>query len=394
MNQIIYVFRISFHYSFFARFSRIFRRRHSALWSSSALKGTRVSAVSSAIASVIHAASIRYARGLAVQQINIIELMTNYALGRWIVEEQQNGEDRAKYGDRVIDRLSEALTEEFGRGYSRETLRNARKFYLIFQDRISQTLFTEFAIRKSQTMFGKLKELPFTLPWSHYLILMRIKDENERNFYETEAAKSQWNVRQLQRQYSSSLYERLLLSTDKEKVMELATQGLVIQKPADIVKDPFVLEFLGFPAQAVYSETELETRVLNHLQEFIMELGTGFTFVARQRRFVFDEANYSCDLVMFNRLLHCFVLFDLKVKKLTHKDLGQMQMYVNYYDRYEKTEDENPTVGILLCKDKNDALVELTLPKDANIYAAKYELYLPDKKLLKKKLEQWLAEEE
>ena len=223
---------------------------------------------------------------------------------------------------------------------------------------------------------------------------MRIKDENERNFYEIEAAKSQWNVRQLQRQYSSSLYERLLLSTDKEKVMELATQGLVIQKPADIVKDPFVLEFLGFPAQAVYSETELETRVLNHLQEFIMELGTGFTFVARQRRFVFDEDNYYCDLVMFNRLLHCFVLFDLKVKKLTHKDLGQMQMYVNYYDRYEKTEDENPTVGILLCKDKNDALVELALPKDANIYAAKYELYLPDKKLLKKKLEQWLAEEE
>ena len=337
---------------------------------------------------------IRYARGLAVQQINIIELMTNYALGRWIVEEQQSGQDRAKYGARVIDCLSEALTEEFGRGYSRETLRNARKFYLTFQDRIPQTLFTEFAIEKSQTLFGKLKESPFTLPWSHYLILMRIKNPDERKFYEIEAAKSGWNVRQLQRQYSSSLYERLLLSSDKDKVMELATQGLVIQKPEDIVKDPFVLEFLGFPAQAVYSETELETRVLNHLQEFIMELGTGFTFSARQKRFVFDEDNFYCDLVMYNRLLRCFVLFDLKVKKLTHKDLGQMQMYVNYYDRYEKTEDENPTVGILLCKDKNDALVELTLPKDANIYAAKYELYLPDKKLLQKKLEQWLAEEE
>ena len=182
---------------------------------------------------------IRYARGLAVQQINIIELMTNYALGRWIVEEQQNGQDRAKYGARVIDRLSEALTEEFGRGYSRETLRNARKFYLTFQDRISQTLFTEFAIEKSQTLFGKLKDMPFTLPWSHYLILMRIKNPDERKFYEIEAAKSQWNVRQLQRQYASSLYERLLLSSDKDKVMELATQGHVIQKPEDIFEGSF-----------------------------------------------------------------------------------------------------------------------------------------------------------
>lgn len=336
---------------------------------------------------------IHYARGLAVQHINIIELMTNYALGRWIVEEQQNGQDRAKYGAHVIDRLSEAMTEEFGRGYSRESLRNARKFYLTFQDRISQTLFTEFAIEKSQTLFGKLKNPPFVLSWSHYLILMRIQKEEERRFYEIEAAKSQWNVRTLQRQYASSLYERLLLSSDKDKVIELSTQGIVPQKPSDIVKDPMVLEFLGFPEKATYSETELETRLLNHLQEFIMELGTGFTFAARQKRFVFDEDTFYCDLVMYNRLLRCFVLFDLKVKKLTHKDLGQMQMYVNYYDRYERTEDENPTVGILLCKDKNDAMVELTLPKDANIYAAKYELYLPDKKLLQKKLEQWLAEE-
>lgn len=165
----------------------------------------------------------------------------------------------------MIDRLSEALSEEFGRGYSRETLRNARKFYQIFQDRISQTLFTEFVIEKSQTLFGKLKDVPFSLSWSHYLILMRIENSDERKYYEIEATKNQWNVRQLQRQYSSSLYERILLSSDKNKVMELATQGLVIQKPEDIVKDPFVLEFLGFPVQAVYSETELETRVLNHL---------------------------------------------------------------------------------------------------------------------------------
>lgn len=336
---------------------------------------------------------IRYARDLAVRNINIIELMANYAIGRWIVEEQQNGQDRAKYGARVIDRLSEVLTKEFGRGYGRESLRNARKFYLIFQDRISQTMFTEFAIKKSQTVFGKLENPPFLLSWSHYLILMRIQDENERSFYEIEAAKSQWNVRTLQRQYSSSLYERLLLSSDKEKVMELSTQGQVIAQPSDIVKDPLVLEFLGLEEKAEYSETDLETRILDHLQEFIMELGKGFTFADRQKRFTFDEDHFRVDLVMYNRLLRCFVLFDLKIGKLKHQDLGQMQMYVNYYDRYEKTEDENPTVGILLCKDKNDSLVELTLPEDANIYAAKYELYLPDKNLLQEKLRQWLEEE-
>ena len=339
-------------------------------------------------------ALIRYARSLAVQHVNIIELMTNYALGRWIVEEQQNGSDRAKYGAHVIDTLAEALTEEFGRGYSRESLRNARKFYLTFSDRISQTLFEEFAIKKSQTLFGKLKEPPFVLSWSHYLILMRIKNSDERNFYEIESFKQGWPFRVLQRQYASSLYERLLLSSEKDRVMELATQGIVLHKPADFVKDPMVLEFLGFPESAVYSETELETRLINHLQEFIMELGTGFTFVARQKRFVFDEDTFRVDLVMYNRLLRCFVLFDLKIEKLTHRDLGQMQMYVNYYDRYEKSENENPTVGILLCKDKNDAMVELTLPEDANVYAAKYELYLPNKKLLQEKLQQWLAEEE
>ena len=222
---------------------------------------------------------------------------------------------------------------------------------------------------------------------------MRIKDDKERSFYEVEAAKGGWNVRTLQRQYASSLYERLLLSSDKDEVMQLAKEGQVIAKPEDVVKDPYVLEFLGIPEKADYSETELESRIIDHLQEFIMELGKGFTFVARQKRFTFDEDSFRVDLVMYNRLLRCFVLFDLKTGKLKHQDLGQMQMYVNYYDRYERTDDENPTIGILLCSDKNDAMVELTLPKDSNIYASKYELYLPDKKLLQKKLEQWLEEE-
>lgn len=298
------------------------------------------------------------------------------------MEEQQNGQDRAKYGARVIEKLSEAPTNEFGRGFSRETLKNCRRFYLEYKNRIGETLFTQLNDTR-----------PFVLSWSHYLILMRIKNEDERSFYEIEAAKSQWNVRTLQRQYSSSLYERLLLSSDKEKVMELSTQGQVIAQPSDIVKDPLVLEFLGLEEKAEYSETDLETRILDHLQEFIMELGKGFTFADRQKRFTFDEDHFRVDPVMYNQILRCFVLFDLKIGKLKHQDLGQMQMYVNYYDRYEKTEDENPTVGILLCQDKNDSLVELTLPEDANIYAAKYELYLPDKKLLQEKLRQWLEEE-
>ena len=336
---------------------------------------------------------IHYARALTVRNINFVEIMTNYVLGKWIVEEQQNGADRAKYGDQVINKLSEVLMQEFGRGFSRESLRNTRKFFLTYRDRIPQSLITKFAVEKSQTMFGKLKELPFILSWSHYLILLRISKPEERSFYETEAARNGWNVRTLQRQYASSLYERLLLSSDKEKVVQLAKEGQVVSKPEDIVKDPYILEFLGIPEKAEYSETELETRIINHLQEFIMELGKGFTFVARQKRFTFDEDSFRVDLVMYNRLLRCFVLFDLKTNKLKHQDLGQMQMYVNYYDRFEKSEDENPTIGILLCSDKNDAMVELTLPQDSNIYASKYELYLPDKKLLQKKLEQWLEEE-
>ena len=338
---------------------------------------------------------IRYARGLVVQHINIVELMTYYALGKWIIEVQQGGNDRAKYGDRIIDRLSNALTEEFGRGYSRETLRNARKFYQVYQGRISQILFTEFVGQKSQTLFGKLKKkYLFRLSWSHYLILMRAKSPEERDFYEIEAVDGNWSVRTLQRQYGSSLYERLLLSTDKGKAKALAAKGQIIEKPQDVVKDPLVLEFLGLQEKPEYSETELETRIIDHLQEFLMEMGKGFTFIDRQKRFTFEEDSFKVDLVLYNRLLRCFVLLDLKIGKLKHQDLGQMQMYVNYYDRYEKTEDENPTIGILLCGDKNDSMVELTLPKDANIYASKYELYLPDKKLLQKKLKQWLEEEE
>ena len=224
------------------------------------------------------------------------------------------------------------------------------------------------------------------------MILMRIENEEERNFYEQQALKEGWGKRELQRQYGSSLYERLLIGKDKEKILATSQKGQIIEKPGDIVKDPYVLEFLGLDEKIDFSETELETRLINHLQEFLLELGTGFAFVARQKRFTFEEDHFRVDLVFYNRLLQCFVLFDLKTEKLRHQDLGQMQMYVNYYDRYEKQDFENPTIGILMCPDKNDAMVELTLPENSNIYASKYQLYLPDKKLLQDKLKEWMEE--
>lgn len=337
---------------------------------------------------------IQYARSLAVKQVNFIQLMTYYSIGRWIVEEQQEGSTRAKYGQQVIKNLSEKLLNEFGRGFSGDTLKNARKFYLIYKERISETVFSLFAIEKSETVFSLLNEdVPFQLSWSHYLQLMRIENANERNFYEIEAAKSNWSVRTLQRQYNSSLYERLALSKDKSDILRLSTEGNVIAKPQDIIKQPTVLEFLGIEEKAKYVESDLESAIIDKLQKFLLEMGKGYLFEARQKRFTFNEDNFYVDLVTYNRLLHCYVLIDLKVDKLTHQDIGQMQMYVNYYDRYEKLDTENPTIGILLCKEKNDALVEITLPKDANIYASEYKLYLPDKKVLQDKLKQWIDEE-
>lgn len=337
---------------------------------------------------------IRYARKYASNQINYTQLMTYYGLGYWIVEEQQSGEQRAGYGKKVIQTLSDALNAEFGKGFSVDTLENARKFYLNYQGRISETLFRKFIKEKSDTLFRiSGEDVPFTLSWSHYLQLMRIRNLDERRFYEIEATKSAWSLRTLQRQYNSSLYERLALSRDKDRVMRLAQEGNVIEKPADIVKQPTVLEFLGLEESEKFSETNLESAIIDKLQKFLLELGKGYLFEARQKRFSYDEENFYVDLVFYNRLLRCYVLIDLKIDKLTHQDLGQMQMYVNYYDRYQKLPDENPTIGILLCREKNDAVVRMTLPENSNIFAAEYSLYLPNKKLLQKKLEEWITEE-
>lgn len=334
------------------------------------------------------------ARNTAIREVNLVQLLTYYTLGKWIVEVQQGGSGRAKYGKRVLETLSDALNHAFGKGYSVSTLTNIRKFYEIYKNRISAPMVTDFSEPNPQPLVTKFgNDVPFRLSWTHYLILMRIQNEEERDFYERLAIQENWGKRELSRQYGSSLYERMLIGKDKQQILRLSKKGRLAEKPADLVKDPYILEFLGIPEQTDFSETELESRLIDHLQEFLLELGTGFAFVARQKRFTFEEDHFRVDLVFYNRLLQCFVLFDLKTEKLKHQDLGQMQMYVNYYDRYEKTDFENPTIGILLCPQKNDAVVELTLPENSNIFASQYQLYLPDKKLLQKKLQEWIEEE-
>lgn len=337
---------------------------------------------------------IDQARNAAMREINLVQLLTYYTLGKWIVDVQQGGSGRAKYGKRVLETLSSALNHAYGKGYSVSTLTNIRKFYEIYKNRISEQMVIGFTEQNSQPVVTNFSDdAPFHLSWTHYLILMRIQNEDERDFYERMAIQENWGKRELSRQYGSSLYERMLIGKDKQQILRMSKKGRLTEKPSDLVKDPYVLEFLGISEQADFSETDLESRLIDHLQEFLLELGTGFTFVARQKRFTFNEDHFRVDLVFYNRLLQCFVLFDLKTEKLKHQDLGQMQMYVNYYDRFEKKDFENPTIGILLCPQKNDAVVELTLPKDSNIFASQYQLYLPDKKLLQKKLEEWIEEE-
>lgn len=354
---------------------------------------------------------IQSARRGAASVVDTIQVLTNFEIGRRIVEHEQKGAKRAAYGAEVLKELSARLTEEFGKGFSERNLEYMRKFYLLWQSRNLEILQTVSAKLGSfgktqtpsakltvppipQTASGQLGAVPFTLSWSHYIELMGIKDPDERSFYEIESANTGWNVRELRRQKASSLYERLALSRDKKGISELAKKGQIITRPEDLFKEPLVLEFLGLEERARYSESDLESAIITHLEKFLLELGKGFLFEARQKRFTFDGDHYFLDLVFYNRLLRCYVVIDLKLDKLTHQDLGQMQMYVNYYDRHVKLPEENPTIGLLLCKEKNDAVVKLTLPKDANIHAREYQLYLPSKELLKAKLLEWTREEE
>ena len=330
----------------------------------------------------------------------------NFAIGQRIVEHEQGGDKRAAYGKQRMEHLAQAMTSEFGRGFSATNLRLMRQFYLAYSPRILQTAPGESVVEPIlQTLSGELdsqsegtisgvvhiSQLPglAQISWSHYVFLMSIANPDERLFYEIESARQGWDVRTLKRQVDSCLYERLALSRDKEGVERLASEGDLPQTPRQLIKDPLVLEFLGLEERSHYSEHDLESAIIDRLESFLLELGKGFLFEARQKRFSFGADHFYVDLVFFNRLLRCYVLIDLKIGKLTHQDLGQMQMYVNYFDRHVKLPEENPTVGILLCKLKNDALVELTLPEEANIYASQYQLYLPSKEELQQKLRDW-----
>lgn len=335
------------------------------------------------------------ARQTVSRGVDLVQVHTNFEIGRHIVLYEQQGKGRAAYGKEVLKALAERLTGEFGDGFSKSNLEYMRRFYLAYKDRgvhIAQTASGQLATSiTTQTASGQsqVEQPPFSLSWSHYVELLGIKNLDERRFYEIEATSQNWAFRELKRQKSSGLYERLALSRDKAGVRKLASIGQLVEKPADILKEPLVLEFLGLNEQTRYSESDLETAIINQIERFLLELGKGFLFEARQKRFTFDTDHFFVDLVFYNRLLRCYVLIDLKIDKLTHQDLGQMQMYVNYFDRYVRTKSENATVGIVLCKEKNEALVEITLPKKANIHAKKYQLYLPDKDELKRKLIEW-----
>ena len=347
-------------------------------------------------------ALIEQARNVVVCTAKAAEVKTRYEVGRYIFEDEQQGE-RAAYGKNILKNLSNKLMDRFGKDWSYDTLKRCRFFYQAYENAVIGATplpqldnMVETADNKNNANWGNgvaTIRLPrFILSWSHYLILMRIENIEARSFYEIEAAQQNWSVSQLSRQVGSSLYERLALSRNKDEVMRLACEGQTVEKPSDIIKDPLTLEFLGLKLESAYSETKLENAIISRLQDFLLEMGKGFLFEARQKRFTFEERHFYVDLVLYNRLLQCYILVDIKMDDLTHQDLGQMQMYVNYYDRYVKEDFEKPTIGILLCERKNDALVELTLPKDANIYAQQYAICLPEKALLQQKLREWIAE--
>jgi predicted nuclease of restriction endonuclease-like (RecB) superfamily len=337
----------------------------------------------------IHALVVA-ARQTVARGVDLIQVRTNFEIGRHIVEHEQQGRARAGYGKDVRKNLAQMLTAEFGGGFSLTNLKLMRQFYLQNAARIGQTL-SDLSLPEAigQTASDRLSV--FRLSWSHCVFLLGIKNANERSFYEIEAADQGWTVRELKRQFDSGLFERLALSRDKEGIRALARQGQLVNEPADLLKEPLVLEFLGLSEQAGYSESDLEAAVINQIGQFLLELGKGFLFEARQKRFTFDGDHFFVDLVFYNRLLRCYVLIDLKLGKLTHQDLGQMQMYVNYFDRFVKADGENATVGIVLCKKKNESLVEITLPVRANIHARAYQLYLPSKEELQRKLQEWVG---
>lgn len=300
---------------------------------------------------------INQARNNAVRSVDYCRVQMYWNLGKRIVEEEQHGEDRAKYGTYLLKNLAKTIEPEFGSGFSVRQLEMCRQFY------------REYPI--ANTVCSQLN-------WSQYKLLIAVSDKDKREYYQFEAINNSWTKRDLERQINSQLYERLLLSNDKATVMAMARKEHIPQAPQEIIKDPMFLEFLGLERKPHYYEKDLESAIITHIQQFLLELGSGFSFVARQKRLLIEDDEFFADLVFYNRLLRSFVIIELKTGKLTHQDLGQLQMYVNYYDRKEKQPYENPTIGILLCTNKNNTAVEMTLPENnKTILASEYKLYLP-----------------
>ena len=343
---------------------------------------------------------LQAARNQAARSVNTAQVVANWLIGREIVEDEQRGQHRADYGARLLAGLSSQLSVDFGRGYSVDNLEAFRQFYIDYPQLISETVSRKLGYsgqvdgnsdtpsRSSADPDWVPGVLHAGLSWSHYRALLRIGRSEARAFYEIEAIRNAWSVRELSRQTASLLYDRLAKSKDKKGLMRLATQGHEVLQPVDALKDPVVMEFLGLPASSKLVESRLEQALVSNLQTFLLELGRGFAFVSRQERITVDGDHFYIDLVFYHTVLKCFVLIDLKVGKLTHGDLGQLQFYVNYYDRERRTEGDNPTLGLILCPDKNDAVVRYTLGEQQarNIFASRYQLHLPTEEELQQEL--------
>jgi len=327
---------------------------------------------------------IAQGRTRAVQAIDLIQVRTYWHIGRMIVEHEQGGKARAEYGEALIRRLSGDMIKRFGKGFSEINLRNMRRFYLEFSAKIQQTVSVKSLKSIRQTVSDEFEP---RLSWSHYCELLKEDNLASRSFYEIEAMENSWSMRELRRQMDSLLYERLCLSKNKKKVKELASKGQIIEKPEDAVKDPYILEFLGLKEEKSYTENQLEQAVIDKLAKFMLEMGKGFTFVARQKRITMINRHYFIDLVLYNRFLKCFVLVDFKRGELTHADAGQMNFYLNYFRKKETAKGENPPIGIILCTKKNGIFAEYVLGNMNNkIFASKYKLALPTEAELRKTL--------
>ncbi len=345
---------------------------------------------------------IEAAQTQVIRSVNTAMVHTYWLIGREIVDEEQKGVSRAGYGEELLKRIATKLAARFGKGFSYPNVKRMRQFYLVFPQGSAlperaptgKKGSTVSSLSKALgepvlpvTLAREVRAFPPELSWSHYCLLMRVEQEVARRFYEIEAIKENWSVRELERQIAALLFERLVASKNKERVLALGKNGQEVASPSDVLKDPMVLEFLDLKENRDYLERDVEQAIMDRLQDFLLELGKGFCFVARQKRITLDADHFYIDLVFYNRLLHSFVLIDLKLGKLTHHDLGQMQMYTHYYDRYQRDESENPTIGIILCSEKNDAMVQITLPEgNQQIFAPRYQLYLPSEEELRREL--------